>query len=254
MKCILPLTMFSKKTLHIAIGAGKGGVGKSSVTAFLARSLSKMGKRVGVLDADIYGPSLRHMLPEEEGPELIKNRLKPARCGNISLMSPSFFEGGEQGFFVRAPVLHKWIKYFCEETDFSEEDVILYDLPPGTGDVAMTLCQTVPFSGVILVTTPQELVQLDVRKAYHLFFDRGIKVFGILENMSYLMIGKKKFYPFGQGGGEKLSYQLGIPFLGKIPLEKEISIASDEGRGLKEGKVSSLFDHLAKTLLERNLC
>ncbi len=245
------MRFLSLLNIQIAVASGKGGVGKSTVAAYLARSLTKRGKKVGVLDADIYGPSIRHMLPEDVMPIMEENRLVPAKSQEISLMSPSFFQGAEQGFFVRAPVIHKWIQYFCKETDFSDRDLVLYDLPPGTGDIQMTLCQMVPLSGVILVTTPQELVQLDVRKAYHLFLEMKVPIFGIVENMSYLSEAGQKIFPFGEGGGRKLSDQLGIPFLGQIPLEREVSLASDEGRSLTGGEASLAFDLLAETILNR---
>lgn len=219
----------------IAIAAGKGGVGKSTVTLQLARCLAR-GKRVGILDADLYGPSMRHMLPEDALPGRKNGRLTPARCGEMRLISLAYFRPEQEATAVRAPIANQLISHFLQEVDWEECDLILVDFPPGTGDIQLSLCQQIRFAGAILVTTPQLLALLDVRKTAHFFQQMHVPLLGVVENMSYYIDPtlETTHYPFGKEGGKQLSSELGVPCLGSIPLSPALCEACDLGRSLFE--------------------
>lgn len=242
----MPLPIYKKAKSHInkmiAIAAGKGGVGKSFVAANLARALKKKGFKVGILDADLYGPSLKKMLPESLGPSKEDDLFIPAKSEGISIMTMAHFRTEADGVIIRAPIATKLINQFINETAWGELDYLIIDFPPGTGDIAITLAQTAKLDGVILVTTPQEIAMLDVRRAAKMFEDTGVKVVGIVENMSYLIDHEtnKLFFPFGQGGGSVLSNELQVPLLAQIPLEPEAGKFADLGFSLYLADKSSL--------------
>lgn len=239
---LMPLKMFQqvpdtssaivKNT--VAIAAGKGGVGKSTVTVNLALALRLKGYAVGVLDADIYGPSVRKMLPEEEMPQQKGEALYPAICQGIAMMSMAYFRKEHEAAAVRGPIAAGIISQFIKNVQWGGLDFLLIDFPPGTGDIQLTLSQQANLSGAILVTTPQEVSLNDVRKASHLFLQVNVPIFGVIENMSYYShpSSNEVVYLFGKGGGERLAQELGTPFLGGIPVDPEISRCGDAGRSL----------------------
>ncbi len=229
----------------VAVAAGKGGVGKSTITLNLALYFQTKGFRVGVMDADLYGPSLRKMLPEDIPPTQnlkIKDRIIPAQRRGIKLISMAYFLHAESPTSVRAPIANGIIKQFIHLVDWEELDFLFIDFPPGTGDIQLTLIQEGLISGAVLVTTPQEIALLDVVKTVVMFRQMQVPLIGVVENMSYYMIkgGQNEiFFPFGQGGGEQLAKENGLFFLGKIPIEEQICLCCDHG--------TSLFDEGVET-------
>jgi ATP-binding protein involved in chromosome partitioning len=240
----------------LGIGAGKGGVGKSAVTACLARALHRQGHRVGVLDADIYGPSMRMMLPEDEPPHSCANRILPARSRGISLMSMAYCLGEGEPAAVRAPIATQAVSQFIRQVEWGALDFLLIDFPPGTGDLHLTLLQEASLTAALVVTTPQEVAALDVRKAIRCFVQMGVPVLGIVENMSYFAppCTQQRFFPLGEGGGERLAKASGLPLLGSIPLDPELSRCADAGLSLFEeaphAHACAVFDDLARKVAE----
>ena len=223
----------SRITYTVAIAAGKGGVGKSSVTVNLALALKRAGYSVGVMDADIYGPSIRQMLPESEAPSQKGDVLIPAISQGIRVMSMAYFRHANEATAVRAPIANGVITQFIKNVEWGQLDFLLIDFPPGTGDIQLTLGQQANLTGAVLVTTPQEVALMDVRKAANLFEQVKIPIIGIVENMSYYRSPQgEKIYLFGKGGGERLASEIGVPFLADIPIDSEICRCGDEGRSL----------------------
>jgi ATP-binding protein involved in chromosome partitioning len=220
----------------IAVAAGKGGVGKSTVALNLALFWQKKGAKVGLMDADLYGPSLRKMLPEELLPAQnaqISERIIPAMSRGIKLMSMAYFLEEGNPASVRAPIANGIIKQFIHTVDWGELDFLIIDFPPGTGDIQLTLMQESQLSGGILVTTPQEIALLDVAKATAMFRQMQVPLIGIVENMSYYEISAgQKIYPFGKEGGKKFAEQNGLFFLGQVPIDPQVSHCCDTGTSL----------------------
>lgn len=236
----------NKKPINAIIGiaAGKGGVGKSTVTVNLALALKQMGYQVGILDADIYGPSTRKMLSDEKMPIQRGQNIVPAISKGIKFISMAYFRKEHEAAVVRAPIANGIITQFLQNIEWGNLDYLLIDFPPGTGDVQLTLCQQANLTGAILVTTPQEVAVMDVRKAKHLFEQVKIPIIGVIENMSYYQHAQseEKVFVFGRGGGEKLAQSSGLPFLGNIPVESCLSECGDKGR--------SIFEHGSQTSVE----
>lgn len=242
----MPLPLFSAKTpLHplsavgsvIGIAAGKGGVGKSSLTVNLALALKLQGYRVGIMDTDIYGPSIRKMLPEDHLPsQQPGQKIQPALCKEISMISLAYFRPAQEAAAVRAPIANSLISQFIHQVEWGSLDFLLIDFPPGTGDVQLTLAQQAHLTGAVMVTTPQEVALLDVRKAFSLFEQVKIPIIGIVENMSYYQahFQSEPLYLFGQGGGKKLAQEKEVPFLGQIPLDPLVCSCGDQGKSLFE--------------------
>lgn len=217
----------------IAVAAGKGGVGKSTVAVNLALALKKAGYSVGVMDTDIYGPSIRKMLPEDEMPSQKGETLFPAICQGIRMISMAYFRKQGEAAAVRAPIANGLVIQFIKNVEWGELDYLFIDFPPGTGDIQLTLSQQANLSGAILVTTPQEVALMDVRKAAHLFHQVNVPIVGVVENMSYYQPeGCEKVFLFGKGGGGRLAMENGIPFLGEVPIDPEICHCGDVGRSL----------------------
>lgn len=238
----------------VAVAAGKGGVGKSTVTANLALSLKRLGRRVGILDSDIYGPSIRKILPEEKMVGQRGDLLTPAISHGISLMSMAYFRREDESTSVRAPIANGMIQQFLERVVWGELDYLLIDYPPGTGDIQITVAQRAPLFGAVMVTTPQELALMDVRRAMHLFEQVQVPIIGIVENMSYFAAKGEEavVYPFGRGGGRRLAAESGLPLLGEIPLDPSISLAADRGVSIYDGRAdagsaASAFTALAES-------
>lgn len=220
----------------VAVAAGKGGVGKSTVAFNLALYLSTKGAKVGVLDADLYGPSLKKMLSTDVLPRQhlnIQERIIPAESQGIKLISMAYFIDEDNPASVRAPIANGIIKQFLHLVEWGSLDYLIIDFPPGTGDIQLTLIQEGTLSGAVIVTTPQEIALLDVSKAVAMFKEMQVPLIGLVENMSYYKIdGETLLYPFGQGGGERFANENKIYFLGSIPLDQEISSCCDKGESI----------------------
>jgi ATP-binding protein involved in chromosome partitioning len=234
----------------IAVGSGKGGVGKSTVAACLASGLHSMGAKVGLMDADVYGPSIPHMMNADEKPAAKDKegangqkitRIEPVEVNGIKLMSMGFFTEPGQAVVWRGPMLHKALTQFLRDTDWGELDYLIIDLPPGTGDVSLTLAQLVGLAGAVIVCTPQQVALLDAVKAIDMYNKVNVPVLGIVENMAGEV--------FGRGGAKAKAEELGVPFLGEIPIEATIRVKGDDGQ------IPALFtdDHPAKEAL-LNVC
>ena len=217
----------------IAVGAGKGGVGKSTTAVNLAVALQRKGARVGLLDADVYGPNTPQMLGIEGGPEVseAKHMIPPEAFG-IKVISMGMLVPADQPIIWRGPMLHGAVQQFMRDVEWGELDYLVVDLPPGTGDVSLSMAQSVPVAGAVVVTTPQGVSVSDVRKAVAMFRQLNIPVLGVVENMSYFVCGhcQEKTEIFGHGGGAKMAQDMGIPLLGEIPIDTRVRAGGDEGR------------------------
>lgn len=219
----------------IAVASGKGGVGKSTVAVNLAVALAKNGAKVGLIDADIYGPSIPMMLGISDKPKIYQDRqtmkMIPLESYGIKLISIGLLVDDKAPVIWRGPMASGAVKQFMSDVDWDELDYLIFDMPPGTGDIQLTLVQTVPLTGAVIVTTPQEVSLIDARKALKMFARVNVPVLGIVENMSYFIAPdtKKKYDIFGIGGGEKLSKETNTFFLGSLPIVPEIRIGGDKG-------------------------
>ena len=216
----------------IAVSSGKGGVGKSTVAVNLAVSLALDGARVGLMDADVYGPNVPMMLGVgDTRPELNGNKLVPVEAYGVRLMSMAILQPGDKPMIVRGPILHGLVKQFLSDVLWGELDYLIVDMPPGTGDVQLSLAQLVPVQGAVLVTTPQEVAVMDVRRALRMFETVAVPVLGVVENMSYFVAPDTgvRYDIFGAGGGKRLAEQYGVPFLGAVPLGMDVRDGGDRG-------------------------
>lgn len=218
----------------IAVGSGKGGVGKSTVAATIALTLRRFGAKVGLMDADVYGPSIPHLLGLSGRPAITAaKRIEPIMLGgNMPVMSMGFLVEPDQAVIWRGPMLHGSINQFLSETDWGELDYLIIDMPPGTGDVALTLSQALPLAGAVVVCTPQEVALLDAIKAISMFRKVNIPVLGMVENMSGFLCPDcgKTYDIFGRGGARSKAEELGVPFLGELPIDITLRTAGDQGR------------------------
>ncbi len=223
----------------IAVASGKGGVGKSTLSATLAMSLSHLGAKVGLLDADIYGPSIPTLFNVHQSPEMIevdgKQRMVPVESHGLKLLSIGFMTAPGQAVVWRGPMISSAFKQFIHDVEWGELDYLIVDLPPGTGDVQITLAQQASLTGVVVVTTPQEMALTDARRAIDMFSLDAIKkpIIGVVENMSYFIpddAPDKKYHIFGTGGGQKLAQEYNLPFLGELPLNPSIGANADSGK------------------------
>ena len=217
----------------IAVTSAKGGVGKSTVAVNLALSLAAAGARVGLLDADIYGPSLPLLLGARQEPTITPSgKLRPITKDGLELMSIGFVTGEDAPVIWRGPLLGQAVQQFLSQVEWGELDYLLIDLPPGTGDIPLTLSQTVELSGVVVVTTPQEVALQDVERGIAMFQKVEVETLGLIENMSYYLCPncQERHEIFGHGGGREAASELGIEFFGELPLEASIRAAGDQGR------------------------
>jgi ATP-binding protein involved in chromosome partitioning len=217
----------------IAVSSGKGGVGKSTVAVNLAVSLALDGAKVGLMDADVYGPNVPLMLGVGFGqPEVANNQLQPIRAHGVKMISMALLAPPDKPMILRGPMLHGIVRQFLADVNWGELDYLIVDMPPGTGDVQLSLAQLVPVQGAVLVTTPQTVSIADVRRALKMFETVAIPILGIIENMSYFIppdMPEKRYNIFGEGGGRRLAEQYNVPFLGEVPLGIEVREAGDKG-------------------------
>jgi len=216
----------------IAVASGKGGVGKSTVASNLAVALAKTGARVGLCDCDLYGPSIAHMFGTDERPLANdEQQIIPIQRYDLQLMSMGFLVDNESAVIVRGPIATRYVQQFLRQCAWDNLDYLVLDLPPGTGDIQLTIVQTVAVDGAIIVTTPQEVALIDARKASTMFGKVNVPILGLVENMSFFLCPDNgKAYPiFGQGGGEREAKRLGVPLLAQIPIEMSVREAGDEG-------------------------
>ena len=225
----------------IAISSGKGGVGKSTVAVNLACALVKQGARVGLMDADMYGPNVPMMMGVQKQPEQQDGKLLPAVSHGVKLISMGFFVPEETPLTWRGPMIHTAIQQFFRDVLWGDLDYLLVDLPPGTGDAQLSISQLVPLSGAVIVTTPQEVALHDSRKGLVMFQKVNVPILGIIENMSYYVCGKcgERTEIFSYGGGERAAEKLGIPFLGRIPIDPAIRVGGDSGMPIVVANPSS---------------
>ena len=239
----------------ILVGSGKGGVGKSAITVNLAATLKQKSYRVGILDCDLYGPSIPTMLGVEgQKPFILDGKIQPIDAHGMKIMSAGFFLEEGQGLVWRGPMIHKLIQQFYQDVDWDGTDVLLIDLPPGTGDAPLSISQSFPINGALLVSLPQKISLIDVHKAYAMFQQVKIPVFGLIENMSEFICPhcEKTSEIFPKGGVKDFAKKLQIPFLGEIPIEPRVRQSSDRGipfvMEYPEHPVSQAFSSLAERI------
>ena len=238
----------------IAVGSGKGGVGKSTMAATIAFGLQAYGSKVGLMDADVYGPSIPHLVGASGRPMALGDRIQPIEASGLKLMSMGFLLEPERAVIMRGPMLHGIMTQFLRQVDWGELDYLVIDLPPGTGDVPLTLSQALPLTGAVVVCTPQEVALLDATRAIAMFRQLKVPILGMIENMSFFDVqaylkerggsklkslleddslfanpGDERAYLFGRGGAKRKAEQLGVPFLGEVPLNIHVRERGDEG-------------------------
>ncbi len=215
----------------VAIASGKGGVGKSTVAVNVAVALAQSGARVGLLDADIYGPNIPTMMGVDRLPPPTKEKLIPAVAYGVKMMSIGFLVKADQPLIWRGPMLHSAIRQFLSDVEWGELDYLIVDLPPGTGDAALSLAQSLPLSGGVIVTLPQQVSLEDARRGLEMFRQLNVPILGVVENMSYLELPDgTRMDIFGTGGGEKLAMEGQVPFFGTIPIDARVREGGDSGK------------------------
>jgi ATP-binding protein involved in chromosome partitioning len=241
----------------IAVASGKGGVGKSTVAANLAVALDQAKARVGLCDCDIYGPSISLMFGTRERPMATEeNKIVPVEQYNLKLMSMGFLLDDTSPAILRGPMVTRYTQQFLRQVEWGELDYLVLDLPPGTGDIQLTIVQTVALSGAIIVTTPQEVALIDARKAATMFEKVNVPILGLIENMSYFISPSdgKRYDIFGSGGGEREAKRLRVPLLGQIPIDIATREAGDRGMPIvaedRQSPVAAEFDKIARRIQE----
>jgi ATP-binding protein involved in chromosome partitioning len=246
----------------IAVGSGKGGVGKSTIAASLALGLARTRCQVGLLDADVYGPSIPHLLGLHGQPERAgENKIKAFEVHGMKVISMGFFVPAGEAVVWRGPMLHGAIQQLLRDTAWGELDYLIIDMPPGTGDIALTLSQLLPLTGAVVVCTPQDVALLDAVKAIAMFRKVSIPVLGVVENMSYFICPDcgKQYDIFGHGGAKRRAEELKIPFLGEVPINISIRVHGDEGRTMANFDdpksapyLETIYHRLVKNLAEQH--
>jgi ATP-binding protein involved in chromosome partitioning len=246
----------------IAVASGKGGVGKSTTAMNLALALREAGATVGVMDADVYGPSLPLLLGVTGRPETIERggqkKIQPLEAYGMRVMSMGFFVNENSPVIWRGPMVHGLIRQFLADVAWGELDYLVIDLPPGTGDAALTLTQQAPLSGAVIVTTANDLSVLDARKGLRMFEKVAVPVLGVVENMSYFVppdLPDRRYYIFGQGGGKRVADELGVDFLGEVPIDPRVVEGGDQGKPIvvfaPESEAAQAFRRLAGEVARR---
>jgi ATP-binding protein involved in chromosome partitioning len=244
----------------VAVGSGKGGVGKTTLAVNLALALSKLGHKVGLLDADVYGPNVPLMLGSSSTPRIVgDNRIEPLERYGIKVISVGFLNPGDKPLIWRGPMLHSVIQQFLRNVDWGQLDYLVVDLPPGTGDVQLSLIQSAPLAGAIVVTTPSDVSLEDARKAVTMFRQVRVELLGIVENMCYLTCPHchERIDVFSYGGGRKTAEAMGVNFLAEIALDPEIRAGGDTGEPValrdKDDPHAAEFIEMARRVVERVL-
>ena len=240
----------------IAVGSGKGGVGKTTIAVNMALALMRMGHKVGLLDADVYGPNVPLMLNTRATPRVVgENRIEPLEQYGIKVISVGLLNPGDKPLIWRGPMLHSIIRQFLQQVEWGQLDYLIVDLPPGTGDVALSLIQTVALTGAIVVSTPSDVSLQDARKAIEMFRQVKVELVGVVENMSYFVCPHchTEIDIFSKGGAERTASQFGVPFLGSIELDPEVRRGGDTGRpvaieGEDSAHAKSLFAFTRKVV------
>ena len=241
----------------IAVGSGKGGVGKTTVAVNLAVALAGLGYRTGLMDADVYGPNVPLMMGIQDMPAVHDERIVPLEQYGVRLMSMGFLNPGDKPLIWRGPMLHSVMQQFIRGVEWGPLDYLIVDLPPGTGDVQLSLIQTVPLSGAMVVTTPSDVSLEDARKAIHMFRQVKVKILGIVENMSYLICPhcRQRVDVFSSGGGKRTALEMGVHFLAELALDPAVRAGGDSGRpvalGDGSGPNAAGYIELAKAMVAR---
>ena len=252
-----PADMIPEVKQTIAVSSGKGGVGKSTVAVNLALALHGTGASVGIIDADVYGPDLPLMLGTRGRPGMFDNRIIPVEAHGLKVMSIGLLVGEKEPLVWRGPMIHSFIQQMLRDVMWGPLDYLVFDMPPGTGDAQLSLSQVIPLSGVVMVTTPQEVALLDVRKAIAMFQRLNVPMLGIVENMSYFVAPDTgtRYAIFGEGGGKKVADEYGMPLLGQLPLDPDTRKGGDEGAPITvrrpESAQAAAFREVARRVVER---
>jgi ATP-binding protein involved in chromosome partitioning len=237
----------------IAIGSGKGGVGKTTVAVNLSIALARLGNKVGLMDADVYGPNVPLMMGVRAAPQAIGERIQPIEKNGVRIMSMGFLNPGDKPLVWRGPMLHSVIQQFLRGVDWGELDYLIIDLPPGTGDVQLSLIQSAPLTGAVVVTTPSEVSLEDARKAVNMFQQVRVPLLGMVENMSYLECPhcKERIDVFSHGGGKKTAGMMNVAFLGNLPLDPAVRLGGDSGQPVTLGDAGEPFVAIAREVQRR---
>jgi ATP-binding protein involved in chromosome partitioning len=242
----------------VAIGSGKGGVGKTTLSVNLAVALGKLGYKVGLVDADIYGPNVPLMMGTRQQPRIIgENQIEPLIAHGIKVISVGLISPGDKPMVMRGPMLHQIIRQFLQQVVWGELDFLLVDLPPGTGDVVISLFQTVPLTGAVVVSTPSDVSLEDARKALEMFHQVNVEVLGMVENMSHFLCPHchQEIDIFSKGGAERTARQFNVPFLGSVELDADIRRGGDTGMPValagEDSPKAAQFYKVARQLAER---
>jgi ATP-binding protein involved in chromosome partitioning len=241
----------------IAVSSGKGGVGKSTVAVNLAIALQQTGASVGLIDADVYGPDIPLMLGARDKPGMVDNRIIPVRAHGLTMMSIGLLVGDREPLVWRGPMIHSFIQQMLRDVMWGALDYLLFDMPPGTGDAQLSLSQVIPLGGVVMVTTPQDVALLDVRKAIGMFQRLNVPILGVVENMSYFVAPDTgaRYAIFGEGGGQRVADEYGVPLLARIPLDPAVRAGGDEGTPItvrqRESPQAGAFRALAGAVARR---
>ena len=249
-----PFARSDSSTQVIAIGSGKGGVGKSTTTVNIAAALAKQGHSVGLLDADVWGFSIPRMLGVHERPTVVEDMIMPPEMFGIKVVSIGLFTNEDNPVVWRGPMLHKALQQFLTDVHWDEPDYLLVDLPPGTGDVSISIAQFLPGAGMVIVTTPQAVAEKVAQRAGFMASKTGLEVVGVIENMSYVRGDDGKEYKiFGEGGGRELAQTLNVPLLGEVPIDPELRMLADNGMPIvlqaPDSEVAQALESAAKELV-----
>ncbi len=240
----------------VAVGSGKGGVGKSTIAASIAYGLKNAGAAVGLMDADVYGPSIPHLLGVNDRPHLENDRLQPIKKDGLRLMSMGFLVPPGEAVVWRGPMLHGAITQFLRDTQWGQLDYLIIDMPPGTGDIALTLSQLLPLTGAVVVCTPQDVALLDAVKAIAMFRKVHIPMLGMVENMSYFLCPDcgRRYDIFGSGGAQRKAAELNVPFLGEVPINigiRERGDAGDTAGNFGDASTAGFFGEICQRLVRQ---